>query len=71
MPGGRPLTFFTCANCGALYQLVKGEAGPESVSRDVACRSCGASMPGRDGELILKYFHLRDGSRRWQKGKRP
>jgi hypothetical protein len=71
MPGSRPLTFFTCANCGALYQVVRGEGAPESVSREGACRSCGASMPGRDGEFMLKYFHLRDGGRRWQKGKRP
>jgi hypothetical protein len=27
-------------------------------------------MPGRDGKFVLKYFHLRDGGRRWQKRKR-
>jgi DNA-directed RNA polymerase subunit RPC12/RpoP len=64
------MAFFTCANCGALYQVVRGEVGSESASGDVACRSCGATMPGRDGKFVLKYFHLRDGGRRWQKRKR-
>jgi hypothetical protein len=41
------------------------------ISGIVACRSCDASMPGRDGKFVLKYFHLRDGSRRREKGKRP
>lgn len=70
MPRGRQLSFFTCANCGALYQLVQGEAGPGSISRDVTCRSCGASKPGRDGEFMLKYFHLRNAVHsKWGKGK--
>jgi DNA-directed RNA polymerase subunit RPC12/RpoP len=71
---GRPRgsAFFTCSNCGALYQLVRGEAGLESVNREVACRSCDAPMPGRDGQFVLKYFHLRNASRysRREKGKR-
>ena len=50
---------FTCPNCQTLYQVVKGERGPETVDHDVACRSCGAPFPGRDGEFILKYFLLR------------
>jgi hypothetical protein len=54
-----------------LWDMFKGEAGPESISRDVACRSCGATMPGRDNEFVLKYFHLRNAGRsRWEKGKR-
>ena len=40
------------------------------VNRDVVCRSCGAPMPGRDGEFVLKYFHLRNAGRsRREKGK--
>jgi hypothetical protein len=71
MPGGRSSGLFTCTNCGALYQWIKGEAGPESVSRDVACRSCDAPMPGRDGEFVMKYFHLRNAGRsRSEKSKR-
>ena len=74
MPTDRPSRsfFFTCPHCDALYQIVKGEAGPESVNREVACRSCGAPMPGRDGPFVIKYFHLRNAARRntWQKSKR-
>jgi hypothetical protein len=69
MPGGRPLSFFTCANCGALYQVVRDEAGTETVSRKRTCRYCDTALPGRDGRYVLKYFHLRDGDRRWEKGK--
>jgi predicted Zn finger-like uncharacterized protein len=60
MPAGRPSGsfFFTCPHCDALYQIVKGEAGPESANRNVACRSCSALMPGRDGQFVLKYFRL-------------
>jgi predicted Zn finger-like uncharacterized protein len=65
MPGGRPSAFpsFTCPNCGALYQLVKAEGGPETVDREVACWSCGASLPGMEGKFVLKYFLLRKAGR--------
>ena len=45
--GGRPPSFnsFTCPNCGALYQVVKVERGPETNDRDLTCRSCGGSLP--------------------------
>jgi len=74
MPTDRPSRsfFFTCPHCDALYQIVQCEAGPESVNREVACRSCGAPMPGRDGPFVIKYFHLRNAARGngWQKGER-
>ena len=61
MAGGRPPSFnsFTCPNCGALYQLVKVDAGPESDNREITCRSCGGPLTGREGGLVLKYFLLR------------
>ena len=67
----RSFSFFTCANCGALYQVVKaGEAGRECVNGEIACRSCGGPMPSRDGPFVLKYFHLREAARRIrEKGK--
>ena len=63
MPGGRPASFssFTCPHCQALYQVVKAEAGPESVDRAVPCRSCGEPLPGREGNFVLKYFLLHAG----------
>jgi DNA-directed RNA polymerase subunit RPC12/RpoP len=50
---------FDCLNCGAPYQLVKAEAGPETEDRHVPCRACGALLPGRRGKFVLKYFALR------------
>jgi predicted Zn finger-like uncharacterized protein len=65
MPAGMPPAFnsFTCPNCNAIYQMVKVEAGPETVDREVNCRSCGATLPGRDGNFVLKYFMLRKADR--------
>jgi hypothetical protein len=54
---------FTCPNCKALYQLVKVEAGPETVDRQLACRACGAPLNGREGKFVLKYFMLRKAGR--------
>jgi len=55
--GMKPL--FSCPHCGALYHLVKGEAGPETVYREIKCRICGGPLPEREGEFVLKYFLLR------------
>jgi hypothetical protein len=43
--------------------VVKVEAGAETVDRNVNCRSCGATLPGRDGNFFLKYFMLRKADR--------
>jgi DNA-directed RNA polymerase subunit RPC12/RpoP len=32
---------FKCPNCGALYQVAKVQAGPETVDRQISCRTCG------------------------------
>jgi hypothetical protein len=45
---------FKCPNCGSLYQIVKADAGPETVDRQIKCR--GAPLNGRDGQFVLKYF---------------
>ena len=65
MAGGRPPSFnsFTCPNCQALYHVVKVEAGPETVFQDVACRVCRGSLLGHEGNLVLKYFLLREAGR--------
>ena len=61
MPGGRLAAFnpFTCPNCGAFYQLVKAEAGPETDIREITCCACGGPLVGREGKFVLKYFLLR------------
>jgi len=47
---------FKCPNCGAHYQVVITDAGPETVDRQINCRACGAPFNGRDGQFVLKYF---------------
>jgi hypothetical protein len=60
---GRPRNSFTCRNCQALYEIVKVEAGPETDSCEIVCRTCGAPLVGREGMSVLKYFLLRKGLR--------
>jgi hypothetical protein len=43
-------------NCGARYTLVRAEADGASVSGQLACRSCGGPLNGREGRFVLKYF---------------
>ena len=50
---------FTCPNCGAFYQVVEVEAGPETDNREIKCRACGGPLVGREGKFVLKYFLLR------------
>jgi hypothetical protein len=60
---------FNCPHCDALYQVVKVEAGPETVDRQLTCRSCGGPLPSREGKFIIKYFMLRKAGRiqKWRK----
>jgi hypothetical protein len=60
---GTTTTQFNCTNCNALYHLIKVEAGPETVDRNLNCQACGAPLPARDGQFVLKYFLLRKPSR--------
>jgi predicted RNA-binding Zn-ribbon protein involved in translation (DUF1610 family) len=48
-------TRFDCPNCAAEYKLVRAEAGPPP-DHQIECRQCGASLQGREGKFILKYF---------------
>jgi hypothetical protein len=54
---------FNCPNCDAVYRLVKAEAGPETVDRELTCRSCAAPLPAREGNFVMKYFLLRKADR--------
>jgi hypothetical protein len=58
-----PTNHFNCPSCNALYHLIKAEAGPETIDSEIACRVCGAQLPGRDGYFVLKYFLLREPAR--------
>jgi hypothetical protein len=57
------IKMFTCPNCGALYQLVRAEGGPEAVQDEPTCGSCGSPFPARAGKFVLKYFMLRHAAR--------
>jgi transcription elongation factor Elf1 len=65
MPAGRPpaSVSFNCPNCQSLYQVIKVEAGPETNDRELSCRSCGAPLPSREDEFVLKYFLLQRAGR--------
>ena len=52
--------FFTCPSCDALYEVVRAEAGPETIDAEIACRVCDTPLPPRDGEFVLKYFLPRE-----------
>ena len=54
---------FDCPNCNAHYQVIKVEAAPETVDRDISCCSCGRALIGREGNLVLKYFMMRKAER--------
>lgn len=60
---------FACPNCGALYQVVKVEAGAETADREITCRSCGAPFAAREGNLVLKYLLMRKAGRvqKWKR----
>jgi predicted Zn finger-like uncharacterized protein len=58
----RPSSFH-CPKCNALYRVVEVEPGPDTVDREIKCRSCGAPLASRKGNLVLKYFLVRTAER--------
>ena len=55
---------FNCPHCNALDQIIKVEAGPETITdRWVTCRNCTGALPARDGNSLIKYFLLREAAR--------
>ena len=46
---------FICPSCGAIYKVVRVEAEPAAGER-IDCCNCGASLEGREGRFVLKYF---------------
>jgi hypothetical protein len=62
-------SLFDYPNCNALYQVVKVEAGPETVGREITCLCCEAPLIGREGNLVVKYFLLSK-ARRARSGER-
>ena len=47
-------TRMNCPHCGAAYRVVQIEAQSDPV--EIACKSCGGPLDGRNGRFLLKYF---------------
>ena len=43
--------------------ITSSKSKPETVFQDVACRVCRGSLLGHEGNLVLKYFLLREAGR--------
>ncbi len=41
------------------YHVVRAQAGPETVGRELTCRACRGLLPSRDGKHVLKFLLLR------------
>jgi transcription elongation factor Elf1 len=52
----QPDNLFNCPKCQARYKLVRVEGDDVDFDGQIACRSCGAPLQGREGKDILKYF---------------
>jgi predicted Zn finger-like uncharacterized protein len=50
------VVLFNCPSCGAKYKIIAVESEAGSADRQIGCRNCGASVEGREGRFILKYF---------------
>jgi hypothetical protein len=62
MPDPNAVPLFRCKSCFALYQVVKAQAGPETVDLEIACRVCSEPLLAREGQFVFKYFLLREAS---------
>jgi hypothetical protein len=62
-PGVRQFRLVHCSNCQALYQVVKVQAGAETVDLEIACQVCNGPLIAREGQFVLKYFLLREATR--------
>jgi hypothetical protein len=65
---GKP--FFKCANCDALYHVIKVDAGLKAADRKIMCFTCGSALRAQDGNFAFKYFPLGNPGR-GQKSKNP
>jgi hypothetical protein len=59
MADPRLLPLFKCPSCGAVYQMVKVEAGPETVDHKITCRVCNGQLAAREGLEVLSLEERR------------
>jgi hypothetical protein len=65
------MPFFRCVACGAHYHVVKLKADPGAPECETIC-ACGAGLPCREEQFVMKYFPLGHGRRiRKRKKSRP
>ena len=55
MPDPNSVPLFRCKSCFALYQVVKTQAGPETVDPQIACRVCNGPLAAREGHLAQDH----------------
>ena len=66
MADPRSPRLFKCSSCGALYQVVKAEGGPETVDHKITCRVCGGPFAAREGsDPVLMYGQPRVRDQDW------
>jgi len=51
---------FKCPNCDASYMVVRVQAAPSTLYRQITCRSCDSPLEAQKGRFILKYFLLEE-----------
>src|ERR1700730_19113869 len=47
---------FICPNCGSFYEVIRGDALPDSVYAQITCQTCAGPLPTREAQFALKYF---------------
>jgi hypothetical protein len=57
------IPLYRCPSCFALYQVIKAQAGPDTVDLKIACQVCNWPLLAREEKSALKYFLLRKASR--------
>src|SRR5262249_26168771 len=57
-------TPFNCPNCRAEYRLVRLEARPDTIDRELYCIACAGRLNGCEGGLVLKYLFVDRGSKK-------
>jgi hypothetical protein len=56
-----PRSSFACPNCNALYEMIRQEAGSETVNSEITCCACGGPLPNREGQVRSQIFPIAEG----------
>ena len=50
---------FSCASCGADYEIVPIEASPKAQNEKARCGRCFAPFPAAEGKVSIKYLPVK------------